>query len=345
MKAIMKIDLFNYHLPLSFIAQHPKEERDSCKLLTYNRKTKQITHGIFKDIINYISPGDLLMLNDTKVIPTRLFGKKKTGGRVEIFLVEKIAHNIYKALTKGKLKEKTTVTLKNGIQAQIYKKGKESIVCLDYKRNFDETLDEIGEVPLPPYIKRDYGSYNREKDMSYYQTIFAKKKGAIAAPTAGLHFTQSLLSKIREKGANITYITLHVGIGTFKPIKEENLEEHKMFPEYFEIEEETARIFNETKKRGKKVFACGTTTVRALEGNITKEGFLKSRKGSTNLFIYPGYKFKSIDALITNFHLPKSTLLLLVSAFAERKEILRCYKEAIEKRYMFYSFGDAMLIL
>ncbi|MEA1995664.1 MAG: tRNA preQ1(34) S-adenosylmethionine ribosyltransferase-isomerase QueA [Campylobacterota bacterium] len=341
----MKIDLFNYHLPLSFIAQHPKEERDSCKLLTYNRKTKQITHGIFKDIINYISPGDLLMLNDTKVIPTRLFGKKKTGGRVEIFLVEKIAPNIYKALTKGKLKEKTTVTLKNGIQTQIYKKGEESIVHLAYKGNFDETLDEIGEVPLPPYIKRDYQSYNREKDMSYYQTIFAKKKGAIAAPTAGLHFTQSLLSKIREKGANITCITLHVGIGTFKPIKEENLEEHKMFPEYFEIEEKTARLFNETKKKGKKVFACGTTTVRALEGNITKEGFLKSRKGPTNLFIYPGYKFKSIDALITNFHLPKSTLLLLVSAFAERKEILRCYKEAIEKRYMFYSFGDAMLIL
>lgn len=341
----MKIDLFNYHLPLSFIAQHPKEERDSCKLLTYNRKTKQITHGIFKDIINYISPGDLLMLNDTKVIPTRLFGKKKTGGRVEIFLVEKIAPNIYKALTKGKLKEKTTVTLKNGIQTQIYKKGEESIVHLAYKGNFDETLDEIGEVPLPPYIKRDYQSYNREKDMSYYQTIFAKKKGAIAAPTAGLHFTQSLLSKIREKGANITCITLHVGIGTFKPIKEENLEEHKMFPEYFEIEEKTARLFNETKKKGKKVFACGTTTVRALEGNITKEGFLKSRKGPTNLFIYPGYKFKSIDALITNFHLPKSTLLLLVSAFAERKEILRCYKEAIKKRYMFYSFGDAMLIL
>lgn len=285
------------------------------------------------------------MLNDTKVIPTRLFGKKKTGGRVEIFLVEKIAPNIYKALTKGKLKEKTTVTLKNGIQTQIYKKGEESIVHLAYKGNFDETLDEIGEVPLPPYIKRDYQSYNREKDMSYYQTIFAKKKGAIAAPTAGLHFTQSLLSKIREKGANITCITLHVGIGTFKPIKEENLEEHKMFPEYFEIEEKTARLFNETKKKGKKVFACGTTTVRALEGNITKEGFLKSRKGPTNLFIYPGYKFKSIDALITNFHLPKSTLLLLVSAFAERKEILRCYKEAIEKRYMFYSFGDAMLIL
>jgi len=345
MKTVMKVDLFNYHLPLSFIAQHPKKERDGCKLLTYNRKTKQITHGIFKDIINYISPGDLLILNDTKVIPARLFGKKKTGGRAEIFLVEKIAPNIYKALTKGKLKEKTTVTLKNGIQAQIYKKGEESIVSLDYKGNFDETLDEIGEVPLPPYIKRDYGSYNREKDMSYYQTIFAKKKGAIAAPTAGLHFTQSLLSKIREKGANITYITLHVGIGTFKPIKEENLEEHKMFPEYFEIEEETARLFNETKKKGKKVFACGTTTVRALEGNITKEGFLKSRNGSTNLFIYPGYKFKSIDALITNFHLPKSTLLLLVSAFAERKEILRCYKEAIEKRYMFYSFGDAMLIL
>ena len=345
MKAAMKTDLFNYHLPLSLIAQHPEEKRDNCKLLIYNRKTKQITHGIFKDITDYISPGDLLILNDTKVIPARLFGKKKTGGRVEIFLVEKIAPNIYKALTRGKLKQKTTVTLKNGIQAHINKEGEKSIVSLDYKGDFDEILDEIGEVPLPPYIKRNYQVYNKEKDMSYYQTIFAKKKGAIAAPTAGLHFTHNLLSRIREKGVNIAYITLHVGIGTFKPVKEEDFEKHKMDPEYFEIEEETEKLFNETKKRGGKVFACGTTTVRALESNTTEEGFLKSGKGFTNLFIYPGYKFKAIDALITNFHLPKSTLLLLVSAFAGREEILHCYEEAIKKEYKFYSFGDAMLIL
>ena len=345
MKAAMKTDLFNYHLPSSLIAQHPEEKRDNCKLLIYNRKTKQITHGIFKDITDYISPGDLLILNDTKVIPARLFGKKKTGGRVEIFLVEKIAPNIYKALTRGKLKQKTTVTLKNGIQAHINKEGEKSIVSLDYKGDFDEILDEIGEVPLPPYIKRNYQVYNKEKDMSYYQTIFAKKKGAIAAPTAGLHFTHNLLSKIREKGVNIAYITLHVGIGTFKPVKEEDFEKHKMDPEYFEIGEETEKLFNETKKRGGKVFACGTTTVRALESNTTEEGFLKSGKGFTNLFIYPGYKFKAIDALITNFHLPKSTLLLLVSAFAGREEILHCYEEAIKKKYKFYSFGDAMLIL
>jgi len=345
MKAAMKTDLFNYHLPLSLIAQHPEEKRDNCKLLIYNRKTKQITHGIFKDITGYISPGDLLILNDTKVIPARLFGKKKTGGRVEIFLVEKIAPNTYKALTRGKLKQKTTVTLKNGIQAHINKEGEKSIVSFDYKGDFDEILDEIGEVPLPPYIKRNYQVYNKEKDMSYYQTIFAKKKGAIAAPTAGLHFTHNLLSKIREKGVNIAYITLHVGIGTFKPVKEEDFEKHKMDPEYFEIEEETEKLFNETKKRGGKVFACGTTTVRALESNTTEEGFLKSGKGFTNLFIYPGYKFKAIDALITNFHLPKSTLLLLVSAFAGREEILHCYEEAIKKKYKFYSFGDAMLIL
>ena len=345
MKAAMKTDLFNYHLPLSLIAQHPEEKRDNCKLLIYNRKTKQITHGIFKDITDYISPGDLLILNDTKVIPARLFGKKKTGGRVEIFLVEKIAPNIYKALTRGKLKQKTTVTLKNGIQAHINKEGEKSIVSLDYKGDFDEILDEIGEVPLPPYIKRNYQVYNKMKDMSYYQTIFAKKKGAIAAPTAGLHFTHNLLSRIREKGVNIAYITLHVGIGTFKPVKEEDFEKHKMDPEYFEIGEETEKLFNETKKRGGKVFACGTTTVRALESNTTEEGFLKSGKGFTNLFIYPGYKFKAIDALITNFHLPKSTLLLLVSAFAGREEILHCYEEAIKKKYKFYSFGDAMLIL
>ncbi|MCD6132831.1 MAG: tRNA preQ1(34) S-adenosylmethionine ribosyltransferase-isomerase QueA [Deltaproteobacteria bacterium] len=341
----MKTDLFNYHLPSSLIAQHPEEKRDNCKLLIYNRKTKQITHGIFKDITDYISPGDLLILNDTKVIPARLFGKKKTGGRVEIFLVEKIAPNIYKALTRGKLKQKTTVTLKNGIQAHINKEGEKSIVSLDYKGDFDEILDEIGEVPLPPYIKRNYQVYNKMKDMSYYQTIFAKKKGAIAAPTAGLHFTHNLLSRIREKGVNIAYITLHVGIGTFKPVKEEDFEKHKMDPEYFEIGEETEKLFNETKKRGGKVFACGTTTVRALESNTTEEGFLKSGKGFTNLFIYPGYKFKAIDALITNFHLPKSTLLLLVSAFAGREEILHCYEEAIKKKYKFYSFGDAMLIL
>jgi len=345
MKAAMKTDLFNYHLPLSLIAQHPEEKRDNCKLLIYNRKTKQITHGIFKDITGYISPGDLLILNDTKVIPARLFGKKKTGGRVEIFLVEKIAPNTYKALTRGKLKQKTTVTLKNGIQAHINKEGEKSIVSLDYKGDFDEILDEIGEVPLPPYIKRNYQVYNKMKDMSYYQTIFAKKKGAIAAPTAGLHFTHNLLSRIREKGVNIAYITLHVGIGTFKPVKEEDFEKHKMDPEYFEIGEETEKLFNETKKRGGKVFACGTTTVRALESNTTEEGFLKSGKGFTNLFIYPGYKFKAIDALITNFHLPKSTLLLLVSAFAGREEILHCYEEAIKKKYKFYSFGDAMLIL
>ncbi|MCD6223483.1 MAG: tRNA preQ1(34) S-adenosylmethionine ribosyltransferase-isomerase QueA [Deltaproteobacteria bacterium] len=341
----MNIDLFNFDLPSSFIAQHPKEERDSCKLLIYNRKTKQITHSIFKDIINYISPGDLLVLNNTEVIPTRLFGKKETGGKIEIFLVEKIAPNIYKALTKGKLKEKTIATLKNGIQAQIYKKGAESIVHFDYKGDFDEILNEIGEVPLPPYIKRNYQSYNRRKDMLYYQTIFARKKGAIAAPTAGLHFTKNLLSKIIKKGTNITYITLHVGIGTFKPIKEKSVEKHKMFSEYFEIEEKTAKLFNETKRKQKKIFACGTTTVRALESNITEQGILKNGKGSTNLFIYPGYKFKSIDALITNFHLPKSTLLLFVSAFAGREEILHCYKEAIKRKYMFYSFGDAMLIL
>jgi len=345
MKAAMKTDLFNYHLPSSLIAQHPEEKRDNCKLLIYNRKTKQITHGIFKDITDYISPGDLLILNDTKVIPARLFGKKKTGGRVEIFLVEKIAPNIYKALTRGKLKQKATVTLKNGIQAHINKEGEKSIVSFDYKGDFDEILDEIGEVPLPPYIKRNYQVYNKEKDMSYYQTIFAKKKGAIAAPTAGLHFTHNLLSRIREKGVNIAYITLHVGIGTFKPVKEEDFEKHKMDPEYFEIGEETEKLFNETKKRGGKVFACGTTTVRALESNTTEEGFLKSGKGFTNLFIYPGYKFKAIDALITNFHLPKSTLLLLVSAFAGREEILHCYEEAIKKKYKFYSFGDAMLIL
>jgi len=345
MKAAMKTDLFNYHLPLSLIAQHPEKKRDNCKLLIYNRKTKQITHGIFKDITDYISPGDLLILNDTKVIPARLFGKKKTGGRVEIFLVEKIAPNTYKALTRGKLKQKTTVTLKNGIQAHINKEGEKSIVSLDYKGDFDEILDEIGEVPLPPYIKRNYQVYNKMKDMSYYQTIFAKKKGAIAAPTAGLHFTHNLLSRIREKGVNIAYITLHVGIGTFKPVKEEDFEKHKMDPEYFEIGEETEKLFNETKKRGGKVFACGTTTVRALESNTTEEGFLKSGKGFTNLFIYPGYKFKAIDALITNFHLPKSTLLLLVSAFAGREEILHCYEEAIKKEYKFYSFGDAMLIL
>jgi S-adenosylmethionine:tRNA ribosyltransferase-isomerase len=341
----MNIDLFNFDLPSSSIAQHPKEERDNCRLLIYNRKTKQITHSIFKDIINYISPGDLLVLNNTEVIPARLFGKKETGGKIEIFLVEKIASNIYKALTKGKLKEKTILTLKNGVQAHIYKKGAESIVHFDYKGEFGEILDEIGEVPLPPYIKRNYQLYNRKKDMIYYQTIFARKKGAIAAPTAGLHFTENLLSKIIKKGINITYITLHVGIGTFKPIKEKNAEDHKMFSEYFEIEEKTVKLFNETKRKQKKIFACGTTTVRALESNITEQGVLKNGKGSTSLFIYPGYRFKSIDALITNFHLPKSTLLLLVSAFAGRKEILHCYREAIERKYMFYSFGDAMLIL
>ena len=342
----MRIDLFDYYLPEELIAQKPHIPRDECKLMICNRENHTIEHKIFKDIIDYLNENDLLVLNDTKVIPARIFGRKPTGGKVEIFLLEEIEHNKFLCLTKGKIKQKTDVVLKDNSKATIERieNSDKRIVQFYTDGNVYELLEEIGEVPLPPYIKRNYENYNKKEDFEYYQTVFAKKNGAVASPTAGLHFTEELLNKLKDKGVKITYITLHVGIGTFRPVKEKEIEKHKMHAEKYEINQETADLINLTKAKKGRVIAVGTTVVRTLETAADNNGFIKPSKGSTEIFIYPGYRYKVIDALITNFHLPKSTLLMLVSAFYDREKILRCYREAIEKRYRFFSFGDAMFI-
>ena len=342
----MDVELFNYELPKELIAQTPHIPRDECRLMVCNRAKGTIEHTIFKKIINYLEMGDLLVLNDTKVIPARIFAEKHTGGKIEIFLLEEIEKNRFLCITKGKIKNEIEVTLKNGKRATIKKipNSSKRIVEFENSGNIYNLLEEIGEVPLPPYIKRNYDNYDKKKDFKYYQTVFAKREGAVASPTAGLHFSDDLLRKVQDKGIKTAYITLHVGIGTFKPVKEKIVEKHKMHPEKYEINSETAELFNQTKSQKCKVIAVGTTVVRALESAIDEKGFLKPKKGSTDIFIYPGYKYKAIDALITNFHLPKSTLLMLVSAFYDREKILKCYEEAIEERYRFFSFGDAMFI-
>lgn len=339
----MDVELFDYELPIDSIAQSPHIPRDECRLMVCSRQEKSVKHTVFKEIVDYLKEGDLLVLNDTKVIPARLFATKKTGGKIEVFLLEEIEKNRYLCLTKGKIKDGIEIKLKNGIPANLKKTDSDKrIITFEVDEDIKQLLDYVGEVPLPPYIKRDYNNYDRQNDFKYYQTVYAKRAGAVASPTAGLHFSKELLDKIRDKGVNTTYITLHVGIGTFRPVKEKTVEAHKMHEEYYEISEDTAKLYNKTKNRG-RIIAVGTTVVRALE-SAQENGLLQPKKDKTSIFIYPGYKYKAVDALITNFHLPKSTLLMLVSAFYSRKEILECYKEAVLKKYRFFSFGDAMFI-
>ena len=339
----MDVELFDYELPVESIAQSPHIPRDECRLMVCSRQEKSVKHTVFKEIVNYLKKGDLLVLNDTKVIPARLFAAKKTGGKVEVFLLEEIEKNKYLCLTKGKIKDGMEIKLKNGISANLEKTDSDKrIITFEVDGDIKQLLDDVGEVPLPPYIKRDYNNYDRQNDFKYYQTVYAKRAGAVASPTAGLHFSKELLDKIKDMGVNTTYITLHVGVGTFRPVKERVIEEHKMHEEYYEISEETAELYNKTKNSG-RIIAVGTTVVRALE-SAQENGLLKPTKDKTSIFIYPGYNYKAVDALITNFHLPKSTLLMLVSAFYSRKEILECYKEAVLKKYRFFSFGDAMFI-
>ena len=342
----MDVELFNYDLPRHLIAQNPHLPRDLCKLLVYDRQNNTIKHRIFKDIVEYLSKGDLLILNNTKVIPARIISHKRSGGTVEIFLLKKLEFNRYLCLTKGKIKQKTTVILKNNKKALIEKTNTDKrVVTFLETDDIKSRLIEIGDVPLPPYIKRDYSNYNKIEDYNNYQTVFAKEEGAIAAPTAGIHFTDKLLDSLKDKGVNIAYITLHVGIGTFRPVKTKTVEEHVMHEEYYSINSETAEIYNKTKSSGKRIIAVGTTTVRTLESSVKENGLLVPQSKETNIFIYPGYKYKAVDAMITNFHLPKSTLLMMVSAFAGRDNILNCYTEAIKNSYKFFSFGDAMLII
>ncbi len=340
----MKLSDFDYNLPEELIAQTPLEKRDESRLLVLDKETGNIEHKHFYDIMSYLDRGDTLVLNDTKVLPARLIGvKEETNAVIEILLLKNIDKDIWECLVKParRIKEGTTVSFGNGkLKAKCCKVSDEGI------RNFEliydgillEILEELGTMPLPPYI------HEKLADQTRYQTVYAKEVGSAAAPTAGLHFTNELLDKIKSKGINIVYITLHVGLGTFRPVSVENIEEHEMHSEFYTMSEEVAEILNNTKKSGGRIISVGTTSTRTLETIMGLYGEFKPCSGWTNIFIYPGYKFKAIDALITNFHLPKSTLVMLVSALAGRENILNAYNIAVQEKYRFFSFGDAMFI-
>ena len=340
----MKVSDFDYNLPKELIAQKAIEPRDASRLLILERKTKKITHRHFRDIVDYLYPGDVLVLNQTKVIPARLFGHKvPTGGRVEILLLKPLKENTWEALVRpGKrVHAGDVIDIANGgLRAQVIDYTQEGrLLQFQNAQNFDALLQKLGQIPLPPYIKE------KIEDPSRYQTVYASASGSVAAPTAGLHFTEELLEEIRKKGVRVTSLILHVGVGTFRPVKAEKAEEHHMHKEYYEVSQDAAQIINETRQKGGRVVAVGTTVVRTLESVADENGIIYPGQGETELFIYPGYKFKAIDALLTNFHLPRSTLLMLVSAFAGIENIKTAYKEAIRQRYRFYSFGDAMFII
>ena len=340
----MKVSDFNYELPEKLIAQHPYDKRDEARLMVLDRNNRTIEHKVFKDIIDYLNPGDCLVINNTKVIPARLLGQKDTGAKIEFLLLKRIEGDTWEAMVRpgSKLKPGTKVTFGDGIlKAEILDilDGGNRKVVFEYDGIFNEVLDKVGLMPLPPYITEA-----TKDDQKKYQTVYAKYDGSAAAPTAGLHFTKELLQKIKEKGVEIANVTLHVGIGTFRPVKVENVEEHEMHSEHFYIKKEDADKINKAKNNGKRVIAVGTTSCRVLESVSNNDGMMKEFEGDTNIFIYPGYKFKCIDCLITNFHLPESTLIMLVSSLAGKDFILEAYKEAVEKEYKFFSFGDAMFI-
>lgn len=340
----MKVSEFYYELPKELIAQSPIDKRDQSRLMVINKTLKTIENKKFIDIIDYLEKGDCLVLNNTKVIPARLYGIKiPTGAKIEILLLKQIEKNIWEALVKPgrKINVGTKIQFKEGVlEAEILDRLENGNRKIKFKYDgiFNEILDKIGIMPLPPYI------HKKLKQKDRYQTIYAKYEGAIAAPTAGLHFTEEILEKIRKKGVKIANVTLHVGIGTFRPLKVENVEEHDMHTEHFYIKKEDAEIINQTKLEDKKIIAVGTTSCRVLESIADEYGMVKEIETDTNIFIYPGYKFKCIDNLITNFHLPESTLIMLVSALAEKDLIMKAYKEAIKEEYRFFSFGDAMYI-
>ena len=339
----MKVSDFNYNLPEELIAQHPYDKRDEARLLVLDRKTEKIEHKIFRDVIDYLEPGDCLVINNTKVIPARLYGTKDTGAKVEFLLLKRIEGDFWEVMVRpgNKLKPGTKVSFGDGIlKAEILDvlEGGNRKVKFEYTGIFNEILDKIGLMPLPPYIKENL------KDKDKYQTVYAKFDGSAAAPTAGLHFTEELLQRIKEKGVEVANVTLHVGIGTFRPVKVENVEEHSMHSEHYYIKSEDAEKINKAKREGHKIIAVGTTSCRVLESVADENGFVKEIEGDTSIFIYPGYQFKCIDNLITNFHLPESTLIMLVSSLAGRDFIMKAYNEAVKERYLFFSFGDAMLI-
>ncbi|MFA5029842.1 MAG: tRNA preQ1(34) S-adenosylmethionine ribosyltransferase-isomerase QueA [Patescibacteria group bacterium] len=365
----MPLSLFDYYLPKNLISQQPIKPRDSARLLILDRKNKTTAHRHFFDLFDYLEPGDALVLNNSKVIPARLLGHRETGGRIEIFLLKKELSSflrggqeetgkatgykinfktqlnldrgkreaaLWQCLIGGKAKVGDKIYFAKNIIGQIVKKSAgQNLIRFDVS---DKKLFSIGQTPLPPYIKKT-------ARLADYQTIYAKAAGSVAAPTAGLHFTKSLLKKLKQKGIKIYYLTLHVGLGTFQPVKTKYINDHKIHSEFASLDEKTARELNQIKRSGKKIIAVGTTTVRTLEAASDQRGLLKPQSRWVNIFIYPGYKFKFVDKLITNFHLPKSTLIMLVSAFAGEKLVKSTYREAIDKKYRFFSFGDAMLII
>lgn len=340
----MDVKDFDYDLPEELIAQDPLEDRSSSRLMVLDKKTGDIEHKIFRDVVDYLQPGDCLVLNNTKVIPARLFGVKEgTEAKIEILLLKRKENDIWETLVKPGKKCKPGVKISfgegllTGEVLEVVEDGNR-LIQFHYDGIFEEILDQLGQMPLPPYITHQL------KDKNRYQTVYAKYDGSAAAPTAGLHFTPELLQQIRDMGIDIAEVTLHVGLGTFRPVKVDTIEEHHMHSEFYRIEQSEADKINRAKANGHRVIAVGTTSTRTLESATEEDGTLREKSGWTDIFIYPGYKFKVIDALITNFHLPQSTLVMLVSALAGREHILAAYKKAVEEKYRFFSFGDAMLI-
>ena len=340
----MKLSDFNYELPQELIAQDPLLKRSDSRLMVLNRATGGIEHRHFSDVIEYLNPGDCLVINDTKVIPARLIGvKEDTGASIEVLLLKRHDDKVWETLVKPGKKCKPGQRLSFGgglLKAEVLETVEEGnrLIRFEYEGIFEEVLDKLGEMPLPPYIT------HKLKDKNRYQTVYAKYEGSAAAPTAGLHFTRELLQQIADKGIKIAYVTLHVGLGTFRPVKEENVLEHHMHSEYYQVTEEAANTINETKRKGGRVICVGTTSCRTVESAADEQGMVQPGCDNTEIFIYPGYRFKVLDALITNFHLPESTLVMLVSALAGREHILHAYEEAIREKYRFFSFGDAMFI-
>lgn len=340
----MKTADFDYELPQELIAQDPLEQRDSSRLLILDKKTGERTHRIFHDIIDYLHEGDCLVINNTKVIPARLIGEREgTGGKVEVLLLKRKTDNVWETLVKPGKKARPGMRLSFGgglLHAEVQEVVDEGnrLIRFEYEGIFEEILDQLGQMPLPPYITHQL------KDKNRYQTVYAKYEGSAAAPTAGLHFTEELLQRIQEKGVRIARVTLHVGLGTFRPVKVEDVTEHHMHTEFYHVSQEAADTINETKKQGGRVICVGTTSCRTIESAADEHGVVQATEGDTDIFIYPGYQFKVLDCLITNFHLPESTLLMLVSALAGKEHIMAAYKEAVAMKYRFFSFGDAMFI-
>ena len=340
----MKTSDFYYDLPSELIAQDPLEDRSASRLMVLKKETGELSHRVFRDIIAYIEPGDCLVLNNTRVIPARLIGEREgTGAKIELLLLKRLEKDRWETLVKPgrKAKPGTRIIMGDGMLVGTIEEVAEEgnrLVRFSYEGIFEEVLEQLGQMPLPPYITHEL------RDKERYQTVYAKYEGSAAAPTAGLHFTKELLSQIEKKGVQIANVTLHVGLGTFRPVKVEDVTNHHMHEEYYQVTEEAAAKINETKQRGGRIICVGTTSCRTIESAADEKGIVQAGSGTTGIFIYPGYRFQVLDALITNFHLPESTLLMLVSALAGREQVLKAYEEAVRERYRFFSFGDAMLI-